>query len=179
MGRLAVRPARILDVGCGTGLLLRRVARMFPEAALAGVDVSAGMLAAAAAGGRDTGPAPVRLVQAQAEWLPFADAAFDVVLATMAVRHWGDQAAGLAEIARVLAPGGLFGLADVPTGSRPEGPMWRWRLRRTAAYVSLKEVGLAVVDVRMVHGYGPVHAVTVTFARRTAAAPARSTRVGS
>jgi ubiquinone/menaquinone biosynthesis C-methylase UbiE len=175
MGRLSVRPGRILDVGCGTGLLLRRVSLMFPGATLVGLDVSAGMLAAA---GRATASARVMLVQAGAERLPFADATFDVVLATMSVRHWSDEAAGLAEIGRVLAPGGLFGLADVPTGTRLDGPMWRWRLRRTAVVVSLKEVGLAVVDVRMVHGYGPVPAVTVTFARRPATASTRPTRVG-
>src|SRR5262245_32682801 len=57
---LGVRPRRILDLGCGTGRLLALAAGTFPEATLAGVDASAGMLTVAAA---RVGPA-TQLVQA-------------------------------------------------------------------------------------------------------------------
>jgi SAM-dependent methyltransferase len=105
------------------------------------------------------------LVQASAEHLPFADAAFDVVLSTMSVRHWTDQAAGLREVVRVLAPGGLLGLADAPGRTPPRRPLWRHRA--PAAPASLIPAGVDLLEVRMVHGYGPIATVAVVLARRT------------
>ena len=55
----------------------------------------------------------IRYVHAGAERLPFTDEVFDLVFATMSLRHWTDQAAGIAEISRVLTPGGVLVLADV------------------------------------------------------------------
>ena len=55
----------------------------------------------------------IRYLHAGAEHLPFTDEVFDLVFATMSVRHWTDQAAGIAEIGRVLTPGGVLVLADV------------------------------------------------------------------
>jgi ubiquinone/menaquinone biosynthesis C-methylase UbiE len=160
--RLAPGPGRILDVGCGTGLLLRRASRIFPRSNLVGVDISAGMLATAAA----AAPRRLTLVRAGAERLPFPDAAFDVVLATMSIRHWTDPAAGLWEIGRVLSPGGLLGLADVPSGMPPAGR--RGWSRGPVPSLSLASAGLTAVEVGRVHGYGPVHSVAVTVARRQA-----------
>jgi ubiquinone/menaquinone biosynthesis C-methylase UbiE len=158
--RLARGPGRILDVGCGTGLLLRRASRLFPGTDVVGADVSAGMLATAGA----AGPPRSRFVRARAEHLPFTDGAFDVVLATMSIRHWADPAAGLGEIGRVLVPGGLFGLADVPSGMPPAGR--RGWSRTATPRLSLASAGLTVIEVGRVHGYGPVHSVAVTVARR-------------
>jgi ubiquinone/menaquinone biosynthesis C-methylase UbiE len=169
--RLARGPGRILDVGCGTGLLLRRASRLFPDADLVGVDVSAGMLASATA----AAPGRLALVRARAEHLPFPAEAFDVVVATMSVRHWVDPAAGLWEVGRVLVPGGLFGVADVPSGMPAAGRRgWsRAPAQSTSmASTSMASAGLAVVEVGRVHGYGPVHSVAVTVARRV------STRYG-
>lgn len=50
---------------------------------------------------------------AAAERLPFADAVFDLVVATLSVSHWGDAPAGLAEISRVMAPDATLVAADV------------------------------------------------------------------
>ena len=52
-------------------------------------------------------------VQGRAECLPFTDDAFDLVFTTLSLRHWTDLSAGIAEIGRVLTPGGLLVLADV------------------------------------------------------------------
>ena len=51
----------------------------------------------------------MRLEQAAAERLPFADASFDLVVSAMSFDHWADQELGLAECARVLRPGGSLG----------------------------------------------------------------------
>ena len=105
-------PGAILDVGCGTGRLLTAAADQYPGARLEGVDAAAGMIEQAkAAGGR------ANLQVATAERLPFPDLQFDLVFSTMTFHHWADQRQGIAEIARVLKPGGRWLLADfIATG---------------------------------------------------------------
>ncbi len=100
-----VRGTRVLDVGCGTGELLARLVR--DGAVATGVDPSPPMAARARA---DNPGVPV--ADGDAEHLPFADDAFDVVLALNVVHLADDTAAALAEISRVLAPGGRVGLAS-------------------------------------------------------------------
>jgi len=104
--RLAPRPEAILDVGCGTGSLLRLAADRFPTARLYGVDPAEAMVAVAAADPRLT------VARASAERLSFADAGFDLILSTNSFHHWEDKAMGIAEIARVLRSGGHLVLAD-------------------------------------------------------------------
>jgi ubiquinone/menaquinone biosynthesis C-methylase UbiE len=105
---LGVRPQRVLDIGCGTGALLRSLSREWPGAALAGVDAAAGMVRAARQAG-----APGGLIQATAGALPFAGATFELVISTVSFHHWASQCDGLAEVRRVLARGGIFVLADL------------------------------------------------------------------
>jgi len=105
---LGVRPRRVLDIGCGTGSLLKLMSGQFPGAVLAGVDPAAGMISAARSAG-----VPAGLAQADARAVPFADDSFDLVTSTVSFHHWSDQRAGLAEAGRVLAPAGVFVLADL------------------------------------------------------------------
>lgn len=102
---------RVLDVGCGTGRLLRQARRRYRPAELVGVDLARGMLAEAIAA--TTTELRIHYLHAGAERLPFTDEVFDLVFATMSMRHWTDQAAGIAEIGRVLTRGGVLVLADV------------------------------------------------------------------
>ncbi|HTX91221.1 MAG TPA: class I SAM-dependent methyltransferase [Anaerolineales bacterium] len=101
-------PAGILDIGCGTGRLLRRMQARWPSAALAGVDLAEGMVAQARA---QTPQATI--YQAPAEHLPLENGSVDLVTSTVSFHHWTDQAQGVREAARVLRPGGLFILADM------------------------------------------------------------------
>ena len=106
-------PSSILDVGCGTGYLLRQLAVRVPAAAeLAGIDAAPAMIetaremAPAARGGR------LRFTEGVAEQLPYPGETFDLVVSTTSFDHWADQQAGLTECARVLAPAGHLVLVD-------------------------------------------------------------------
>jgi len=103
-------PGRVLDVGCGTGYLLRLLARRCPQATeLAGIDAAPSMIEAAEQAADDR---RLRFAVGTAERLPYPDDAFDLVVSTTSFDHWADQRAGLSECARVLAPGGHLMLAD-------------------------------------------------------------------
>lgn len=102
------QPASVLDVGCGTGRLLRQAHTYWPEAQLIGVDPANGMIEMAK---RLTPNAT--FLTGMAEALPLQDASVDLALSTISFHHWQDQAAGIREIARVLRPGGYFLLVDL------------------------------------------------------------------
>ena len=143
--RLLPQARRILDVGCGTGRLLRQARQCYPTAELVGVD-RAGQMAATASAVTPTRLA-VCYVHGRAECLPFAPAAFDLIFTTLSLRHWTDLPAGVAEIGRVLTPGGVLVLADVfPSSPRP-GPALPMRRRRYA--VMPTELGTMLAAHRM------------------------------
>jgi len=103
-------PVRILDIGCGTGYLLGLLAAHVPQARiLAGIDAAPEMIGAARATATDD---RLLFLVGAAERLPWPDATFDLVVSTTSFDHWADQRRGLAECARVLAPGGCLVLAD-------------------------------------------------------------------
>jgi ubiquinone/menaquinone biosynthesis C-methylase UbiE len=104
-------PRRILDVGCGTGYLLGWLAVRAPQAeALAGIDAAPAMIEVAGDAAADD---RLRFVVGTAERLPWPAASFDLVVSTTSFDHWADQRVGLAQCARVLAPGGCLVLADL------------------------------------------------------------------
>ena len=104
------QPGAILDVGCGTGKLLRATSERFPHARLEGVDAAPQMVQTAI---HLLPPgSSIHIQEATAEALPFPDGQFDLVFSTMTFHHWADQAKGVSEVARVLAPGGRWLLCD-------------------------------------------------------------------
>jgi ubiquinone/menaquinone biosynthesis C-methylase UbiE len=103
-------PQRVLDVGCGTGYLLRVLAGHYPEAhKLAGIDAAPNMIDTAR---RLTDDDRLTFARSVAEHLPYPDASIDLVVSSTSFDHWSDQLAGLAECARVLRPGGHLVLVD-------------------------------------------------------------------
>ena len=103
-----VNPASILDIGCGTGRLLRKAALRWPQAQLTGVDPAEGMVAAA----RRWTPQGTFYVS-PAELLPLNDSSVDLVLSTASFHHWSNQHEGVHQVARVLRSSGYFCLADI------------------------------------------------------------------
>lgn len=87
----------VLEVGCGTGLLLERIARFARSAK--GIDLSDGMLEKARARGLD-------VARGSATDLPFADASFDVACSFKVLPHVRDIDRALTEMSRVVRPGG-------------------------------------------------------------------------
>jgi demethylmenaquinone methyltransferase / 2-methoxy-6-polyprenyl-1,4-benzoquinol methylase len=119
---------RVLDVATGTGLVAQELVRRY-RCAVVGLDQSAEMLAGARQRlAREPRLAErIELVEGQAEQLGFADAEFDHLTFTYLLRYVDDPAATLAELARVVRPGGR--IASLEFGL-PEPPLWRplWRL---------------------------------------------------
>lgn len=108
---LVPTPSRILDVGCGTGYLLRLLGARCPAAVeLVGVDPAPRMIEVAKTRADDD-----RLTFAigGSEDLPLPDGSFDLVVSTTSFDHWADQRSGVAECARVMRPGASLVLADI------------------------------------------------------------------
>jgi ubiquinone/menaquinone biosynthesis C-methylase UbiE len=101
---------RVVDIGCGPGLFLRAAAER--GATAVGVDPSAQMRRLA----QRRVPARLRpvvtVVEGTAEHLPLDDGAVTVAWAVASFHHWADPNAGLAEVRRVLAPGGRLLIAE-------------------------------------------------------------------
>jgi SAM-dependent methyltransferase len=101
------RGDRVLDVGCGTGAVAREAARRAgAEGRVVGLDLNPRMLAVA----RRVAP-EIEWRQGDAAELPFADAAFDVVISQYAAMFFPDPVRALGEMWRELAPGGRLAVA--------------------------------------------------------------------
>ncbi|OKO87296.1 hypothetical protein AC629_14510 [Bradyrhizobium sp. NAS80.1] len=99
---LSPNPSRILVVGCGTGQEAGTLARHYPNSYTIGIDI-----------GRQfaldhPGARPARLLIMDAQKLAFRDGSFDFVYSFHALEHMPDAEQALAEMSRVLAPGGAF-----------------------------------------------------------------------
>lgn len=103
--------AAILDVGCGGGATVRRLATLAPEGTVMGLDYSPTSVAVS----RDTNAKEieagrVKIEQGSVAALPYPDGTFDIVTAVETHYYWPELPANVREILRVLKPGGTFAL---------------------------------------------------------------------
>jgi SAM-dependent methyltransferase len=103
----------VLDVGCGFGGSLRRLASQGLGGSLTGVERNAAVMEAAGRLFEPPDGVPIRWLRADACELPFETGAFDVVLSVEAMMHFRSRRRFLAEAARVLRPGGAVAVSDL------------------------------------------------------------------
>jgi len=161
--QVAPQAGTVLDVGCGTGRLLERLAHAYPAAHLFGVDAAPGMALVAARRRR------IATMVGVAERLPFRTGSVELLVSTISLHHWSDQRRGLAEVRRVLAPGGRLLLADpiVTAWLRPFFVVARARDRfhtQAALDAMLTRAGLQPTRRSMVPGMWGAVAMTVAAA---------------
>jgi SAM-dependent methyltransferase len=153
--------ATILDLGCGPGGLAVELVARLPEARIIGLDLSPSMIERAkrheSEGGR------LRFIVGDVADLPFEAETFDVVVSTLSLHHWAEPAASLAEIRRVLRPGGFALLYDFQLIT----------LESTALADVSRTAGLRLGDLRREPlGGGPVGGVFVRFRLQASEIPA-------
>jgi ubiquinone/menaquinone biosynthesis C-methylase UbiE len=103
--------AAILDVGCGGGRTVQRLAALAPEGKVTGLDYSAASVAVSRdRNAREIEAGRVQIEQGSVAALPFPDRAFDVVTAVETHYYWPDLPANVREVLRVIKPGGTFAL---------------------------------------------------------------------
>ncbi len=159
--RAGPEPSSVLDLGCGTGLLLDRAAGRWSGARLVGIDLSPEMILQARR--KHAGDPRFTFEVGDAAALPLERASIDLAVSTISFHHWADQPGGVREVGRVLRPGGLFILADArpplllqPVLRRLHGSRSRQRL--------FEQAGLTVVGERRPLRLG--RSVLITTGRR-------------
>lgn len=151
-------PREVLDLGCGTGRLLERATRKWPDARFIGIDASPQMVAQARR--KHSGDQRFRFEVADAAALPLEPASVDLALSTISFHHWADQVGGVRQVAAVLRPGGQFVLADFqpPLLLRPVLSRFHARLSREKLFTA---GGLTVVSQRQPLRLGGYVLITV------------------
>jgi phosphoethanolamine N-methyltransferase len=133
--------SRVLDIGSGTGGCAFFMAQHFAVAGIIGVDVEQGVVDRANVDAAARGVADiVRFEAVRPGRLPFADDSFDVVFSKDAIVHIADKHALVGEVARVLAPGGVFACSDWMKGDdAPRSPA-------LLAYEALEGLGFGLAS---------------------------------
>lgn len=116
--------AAVLDLGCGTGRLMERLAAKFPTMKAIGLDLSPEMLREARTQNRYR--KRLIFVSGRAESLSFADEQFDAVFCTMSLLHYRDPQRVFRQVSRVLGSGGRFYLVDAYRGENDFSSFVPW-----------------------------------------------------
>jgi SAM-dependent methyltransferase len=115
------RGMRVLDVGCGPGSITAGLADVVAPAPVIGIDIQPALIARAQAAAH--GRANLRFEVADLHRLPFVDASFDAVFANGVLMHLSEPMRALAEMQRVLRPGGIVGVRDPDFATALHAPL--------------------------------------------------------
>jgi ubiquinone/menaquinone biosynthesis C-methylase UbiE len=119
-----LRPGmRLLDVGCGPGSITLGLAAAVAPGEVVGLDLRPEPIAQARAAAARAGVTNARFEVGSAYALPFPDAAFDAAFAHQVLIHLREPGRALAEVRRVLRPGGVVGVCDVDFGASLQFPL--------------------------------------------------------
>ena len=145
---------RVLDIACGPGIISCAFAPHVAE--VTGADITPAMLVQAEKRRVESGLAPIRWVEADAERLPFADASFDLVVTRYSFHHLVAPLSVLKEMKRVCRPGGKILVVDViPPGNKAiaydmmetlRDPSHTHALTRAELSMMFREAGLIETD---------------------------------
>jgi demethylmenaquinone methyltransferase / 2-methoxy-6-polyprenyl-1,4-benzoquinol methylase len=141
-------PARVLDVACGPAAVTCALAAA-TTASIVGIDLSRDMLGEGARHVAERGLGDrINLVLGRGEQLPFADGTFDALTFTYLLRYVADPAAAIAELARVVRPGGAIASLEFAVPPNPWWHAWWWGYTRLVLPVAgLVTGGRAWYDV--------------------------------
>lgn len=119
-----LRPGmRLLDCGCGPGTITLGLAEVVAPGEVVGIDIIEGQLAQARQEAASRGLTNARFEAASVYALPFDDESFDAVFSNAVLGHLGDPAAALAEMKRVLRPGGMVGIRSIDIDGQVYAPV--------------------------------------------------------
>jgi malonyl-CoA O-methyltransferase len=166
-------PARVLDVGCGTGRPTQALQKRYPKAEVIGADLAPGMLKMAAKKQSRVGTwfgQGVRFVCAEASQLPFADASCDLIYASLILQWCEDLDATLLEWRRLLKPHGLLLFSTLgPDTLRELRAAWSAvdGYNHVNRFLDMHDVGDALIRAGFVEPVMDVEHITLTYTDAT------------
>jgi ubiquinone/menaquinone biosynthesis C-methylase UbiE len=151
---------RVLDLGCGSGWLVRRLAGRVPNGSAVGVDVSDAMVRRAQLA--SVGIANASFFHGSAEQIPTAANSFTKVISVESAYYWHDAARGLSEILRVLEPGGSAWILINYYRDNADCHQWKQHFKISTMLLSAAEwqgyfraAGFRHVQERRIHDVSP------------------------
>jgi malonyl-CoA O-methyltransferase len=162
-------PARVLDVGCGTGRPTRELQKRYPKAAIIGADLAPAMLKMAAKKQPWLGKR-VEFVCAEASQLPLADASFDLIYASLILQWCEDLDATLLEWRRLLKPHGLLLFSTLgPDTLKELRAAWGEvdGFNHVNRFLDMHDVGDALIRAGFVEPVMDVEHITLTYGDAT------------